>query len=213
MSSPIKTADDLRAAREVLGLSADAMARMLGFNDGRTVRRYEAGDRELPGSVTVIVETALGYLKKIELLSHQLEELKSGKMRTGINGVDDTQQSILRFEEAKRCYEDAFEILARRPPPGKEAKEVHWYHLRRMTPEFSPSGKDDWSLPSERSPQGALAYFEKHEGFSGGLELCADEDFSADFILEQRLLLQQQIGFAQRLTAGQLVRTFFVRHR
>ena len=98
-------------------------------------------------------------------------------------------------------------------PPNSAAKEVHWYHLRCLTPHFEAGTKDDWSLPGELSPQAALAYFEKHEGFGGGLELCRDGDLSADFMLEQRTLLRRQHGASQRLTAGDLVRTFFVRHR
>ena len=82
-----------------------------------------------------------------------------------------------------------------------------------MTPEFDPGGKDEWSLPGELSPMAALAYFEKHEGFSDGLELCEDDDFSADFTLEQRVLIRRQYGASQRLTSGELVRTFFVRRR
>ena len=32
----------------------------------------ESGERELPGPVTVVMETALGYLRKIQDLSRQL---------------------------------------------------------------------------------------------------------------------------------------------
>jgi hypothetical protein len=147
------------------------------------------------------------------MISQQLEQMKSGKMHTGTNGVDDTRTTIARLSEAKKSYEEAYEILARQPPPGVTARAVHWYHLRRMTPEFNPGGKDDWSLPGELSPETALAYFEKHEGFSSGLALCADDDFSADFILEQKILLRRQYRASQRLSPGELVRTFFVRHR
>ena len=211
--SSVRTPGDLKAAREFMGLSADGLARMLGIEDGRTVRRWEAGDRELPGPVVVVMETAIGYLRKIDMLSQQLDLLRSGNMHTGTNGVDDTERSIAALSEAKKSYEEAYEILVRQPPPGAAAKEVHWYHLRRMTPQFEAGGKDDWSLPGELSPQAALFYFERHEGFGGGLELCRDGDLSADFILEQRTLLRRQHGASQRLSAGHLVRTFFARHR
>ena len=179
----VRTAAELKAAREFLGLSADDLARVVGVEDGRTVRRWEAGDRDLPGPVIVVMETALGYLRKIETLSRELELFRSGQMRTGTNNVDDTDASIERTAEAKKSYEEAFEILIRRPVPGAAARQVHWYHLRRMTPKLDPGEKDDWSLPGELSPEAALAYFNKHKGFNGGLELCEDGDFSADFTL------------------------------
>ena len=211
--SRVRTPDDLKAAREFMGLSADGLARILGIEGGRTVRRWEAGDRELPGPVVVVMETALGYLRKIDMLSQQLDLLRSGRMHTGTNGVDDTEGTIAALSEARKSYEEAYEILIRQPPPNSAAKEVHWYHLRCLTPHLEAGTKDDWSLPGELSSQAALAYFEKHEGFGGGLELCRDGDLSADFMLEQRTLLRRQHGASQRLTAGDLVRTFFVRHR
>src|SRR5271166_3283728 len=107
----VRTPDDLRAARDFLGLSANDLARVVGFEDGRTVRRWEAGDRELPGPVIVVMETALGYLRKIETLSHELEQLMSGTMPSGTNGVDNTKATIDRVVEAKKSYEEAFEIL------------------------------------------------------------------------------------------------------
>jgi hypothetical protein len=209
----VKTPGDLKVARDFMGLSANGLARILGIEDGRSVRRWEAGDRELPGPVIVILETALGYLRKIEMISRQLDLLRSGEMHTGRNGVDDTEGSIAALLEAKKSYEEAYEILVRQPPPGASARGVHWYHLRRMTPQFEAGRKDDWSVPGELSPQASLVHFEKHEGFEGGLEICGDGDFSADFILEQRTLTRRQHGASQRLTPGDLVRTFFVRHR
>ena len=127
--------------------------------------------------------------------------------------MDDTMTTIERTAEAKKSYEDAFEILVRRAVPGEAARQVHWYHLRRMTPKFEPNEKDDWSLPGELSPEAAIAYFEKHEGFGGGLELRAGEDFSADFTLEQREAIRKQYGASQRISPGDLIQTFFVRHK
>ncbi|MFI5014545.1 MAG: helix-turn-helix domain-containing protein [Hyphomicrobiales bacterium] len=217
MPTSVRTPAELRAARDFLGLSAQGLARMVGVDDGRTIRRWEAGERELPGSVIVMVETALGYVRKIEMISKQLEPLKAGEMRFGVADIagrrDETEATIDRLTEAKKAYEEAYEMLTRQPPPGQAAKEVHWYHLRRMTPEFDRTVKDDWSLPGELSPSAALAYFEKHEGFSGGLELCDDDDFSAEFTLEQRALVRRQYGASQGLSAGELVKTFFVRRR
>jgi hypothetical protein len=210
----VRTPAQLRAAREFLELSADGLARMVGVEDGRTVRRWESGERELPGSVTVMVETALGYMRKLETISKQLDMFRSGKIYSFYTEIDG-KSDIDCLLAAKKSYEEAFEILTRRPPPGgAAAREVHWYHLRRVTPKFDPARKDDWSLPGELSPEGALAYFEKHEGFDGGLELCENDDLRAEFTLEKKELVRRQYGVAtQGLSAGNLVETFNVRRR
>ena len=52
------TPTELRAARHHLGYSTAALARRLrlGMNGGRTVRRWEAGDRPISGPVQVAIE-------------------------------------------------------------------------------------------------------------------------------------------------------------
>ena len=45
------TPSEFRGARRHLGLSAAEMASLLGLADGRTIRRYEAGDIEISGPV------------------------------------------------------------------------------------------------------------------------------------------------------------------
>jgi DNA-binding transcriptional regulator YiaG len=50
------TPEALKSARNRLGLSAEAFARMVRVESGRTVRRWESGDRAIPGPVAVIVE-------------------------------------------------------------------------------------------------------------------------------------------------------------
>ena len=51
------TADEFRQARKSLGLSAAKLARALelGAQGGRTVRRWEAGDRPVAGPAAVAV--------------------------------------------------------------------------------------------------------------------------------------------------------------
>jgi DNA-binding transcriptional regulator YiaG len=49
------TPETLKSARHALGLSAEGMARLVGVESGRTVRRWEAGERDIPGPVTIIV--------------------------------------------------------------------------------------------------------------------------------------------------------------
>jgi hypothetical protein len=195
---------------------------MVRVEDGRTVRRWEAGNRGIPGPVTVLLETAMSYIAEKERILTQLDMLQSGKMRTGTSRgnrmVDDTPETIARLSEAKASYDNALKtltILTRQPPVGGISDQVHWYHLRRLTPLFEPARKDDWSVPGELSCEAALAYFEKHEGFGEGLEICEDWDSTAEFTLEKRLLLRTQSpsGASQWLRAGNMVETYFVRRR
>ena len=50
------TPAELKTARLSMGLSAEKFARLVRVESGRTVRRWEAGEREIPGPVVVIVE-------------------------------------------------------------------------------------------------------------------------------------------------------------
>ena len=50
------TPADLKAARKALGLSAEGFARLVGVQSGRTVRRWERGDRDIPGTVERLLE-------------------------------------------------------------------------------------------------------------------------------------------------------------
>lgn len=57
------TPSDLKAARHALGLSAEGFARLVSPperpSDGRTVRRWEAGDRDIPGPVIVLLSAIM----------------------------------------------------------------------------------------------------------------------------------------------------------
>jgi DNA-binding transcriptional regulator YiaG len=50
------TPADLKEARKALGLSAEGFARLVGVQSGRTVRRWERGDRDIPGTVERLLE-------------------------------------------------------------------------------------------------------------------------------------------------------------
>lgn len=54
------TPAEFKAARKALGLSANAMAEALKVSDGRTIRRWESGQRDIPGPAIV----AVGYMLK-----------------------------------------------------------------------------------------------------------------------------------------------------
>ncbi len=50
------TPQELKSARHSLGLSAEGFARMVRVESGRTVRRWEAGERDIPGYVPLILD-------------------------------------------------------------------------------------------------------------------------------------------------------------
>lgn len=49
------TPTEFKAIRQSLGLSAAQLARLVGVESGRTVRRWEAGDSAIPGPVRVLL--------------------------------------------------------------------------------------------------------------------------------------------------------------
>ena len=49
----------LKSARHTLGLSARGFAAAVGIASGRTVRRWERGDRPVPGPVALLVARLL----------------------------------------------------------------------------------------------------------------------------------------------------------
>jgi hypothetical protein len=101
----------------------------------------------------------------------------------------------------------------RLPPANEAAREAHWYHLWRQPPKHSPPEKDDWAVAGELSPEGALAYLEMHEGFSGGLSLCNDVDLAAEFILEKRELLRTCHANPLGFRAGKSLQKLHVKRR
>jgi hypothetical protein len=228
MASPfpvlVRSPEALRTARQALNLSADGLAQMLRIEDGRTVRRWESGESSIPGPAIVVLETAMSYLNERAMIARQLEMMRSGKMRTGVNNVDDTAESIDRLVAADSEYEGALlilksvdtglETLTRQPPLHGVGSQVHWYSLYRQTPRFDPPQANEWSMPNEVSPEAALLYFEKHESFTGGLELCGEpDDLSAEFILEEREVHRILRGRGMSLQPGRTVRQFAVRRR
>lgn len=213
----VRTPEALKEARAALKLSADALARIVRVEDGRTVRRWEAGEREIPGPVIVILETAMGYLDSIKMIDTQLDMLRSGKMRSGettlAGRIDHTAADIERLVVSRKSLVEALEILTRQPADDSAGERVHWYTLKRATPLFDPPHKDEWTVPGELSPEAALAYFAQHDGFTGGLEICDDDGPLSEFILDKREVLRRQVGASQRLSAGRVVGTYSVRQR
>lgn len=86
------TPSELKTARRQLGLSAQAFARLIGVHDGRTVRRWEAGDAPIPGLLPVYLATrsvlestldaAKAYMTEGDYLAAKkmLELPKSGRL-------------------------------------------------------------------------------------------------------------------------------------
>jgi transcriptional regulator with XRE-family HTH domain len=50
------TPERFRAIRQRAGLSQARLAALLRLSDGRTIRRYEAGERPIPGPVSLLME-------------------------------------------------------------------------------------------------------------------------------------------------------------
>ena len=53
------TPADLKSARHAFGLSAEGFAKLVRVESGRTVRRWESGERDIPGPVQMMVEALL----------------------------------------------------------------------------------------------------------------------------------------------------------
>jgi DNA-binding transcriptional regulator YiaG len=53
------TPAELKSARQALGLSVGGLARVVGVSGERTVRKWERGDRDIPGPVKVLVALML----------------------------------------------------------------------------------------------------------------------------------------------------------
>lgn len=66
------TGDEFRKARLKLGLTQAQIAIDLGVHDGRTVRRWEAGERAIPGGVEIT-------------LAYWLRDQKAGSERIAFN--------------------------------------------------------------------------------------------------------------------------------
>jgi len=62
------TPEQFKRARRVLGLSAKGMAEALGMGptSGRTIRRWERGDRDIPGPAIVAVRYMLKEKTSVE---------------------------------------------------------------------------------------------------------------------------------------------------
>lgn len=48
--------EHLKLVRQRLGLSVEAFARAVQVSSGRTVRKWEAGDRDIPGPLKTLLE-------------------------------------------------------------------------------------------------------------------------------------------------------------
>ena len=211
----VRTPEQLKEARQRLGLSAENLARVLRVEDGRTVRRWEAGERAIPGPVTVIMETIMGNLAQQEMIARQLELLRAGKFKIGsqttAGRIDESPEEVTRLEMQRAELEGALTLLLRQPDTDAgPSDQVHWYQLSRRTPKHQPLESDDWTLPGELSPEAALFYFSKHERVAPALELCNDDEPS-EFILYQRELHRVSYGASVRLTPGRTIKSLSVR--
>jgi transcriptional regulator with XRE-family HTH domain len=211
----VRTPEQLQEARKRLGLSAENLARVLRVEDGRTIRRWEAGERAIPGPVIVIMETIMGNLAQREMIDQQLVLLRSGEFKIGnqtsAGNIDESAESVTHLEMQRAELESAFTLLLRQPETNSgRSDRVHWYQLSRRTPKHQPAESDEWTVPGELSPEAALFYFVKHERVAPGLELCSDDDPS-EFVLYQRELHRTEYGASVRLSPGKTLKSFSVR--
>jgi hypothetical protein len=99
-------------------MSAEQLAQMLRVDGGgRTVRRWEAGEREIPGPVIVVLETAMSYLAQKDAILQQLGLLLSGTMRSSSKnwlhptGIDTTDANITQLLVSVREHIESLESL------------------------------------------------------------------------------------------------------
>ena len=55
----IMTGEEIKQARLSLGLTLDEFAQLIRVSSGRTVRKWENNEREIPGPVSVLTELFL----------------------------------------------------------------------------------------------------------------------------------------------------------
>jgi DNA-binding transcriptional regulator YiaG len=77
---------ELKFARNALGLSAEGFARLVRVESGRTVRRWESGERDIPGPVTVIVDLLLAS-EEARVLLRQTLRGKNSPVREPVRTV------------------------------------------------------------------------------------------------------------------------------
>lgn len=86
--------------------------------------------------------------------------------------------------------------------------DVHFYSLKRATPEFSPGIRDEWSIPGALSPAEALRHFEREVGF--GLKRIDDNDLIGEFVLEQREQIVKAVRAGTSIRPGNVIATYWV---
>jgi DNA-binding transcriptional regulator YiaG len=69
------TPADLKRARERLGLSQAEFARAVNVQSDRTVRKWEAGERDIPGPVVVLLALA----NEFRVVEHWLRRRSRGE--------------------------------------------------------------------------------------------------------------------------------------
>ena len=70
------THEELKAIRRSLGLSAEQFAQAVGAGSGRTVRRWEADEREIPGPLARLLQAL-----------DEVRGMRAWLLRQGSNGT------------------------------------------------------------------------------------------------------------------------------
>lgn len=99
---------ELRDARRDLGMSGAQLAEALrlGAHGDRTVRRWEAGDRAIPGPAIVAIEALLRERREMlatpESIGARLAELKSIMVHAKVWPVKELREFLLLVRERER---------------------------------------------------------------------------------------------------------------
>lgn len=67
------TPDKFKEARMRLGMSQNDMAEFLGIASDRTVRRWEEGEKDIPGPVLLVLELIFHVPGVVEYLELEIE--------------------------------------------------------------------------------------------------------------------------------------------
>lgn len=86
---PQPTPDEVRALIQILGMSNAQVARFVGVNDGKQVRRWKSGETKIPFAIWGILMAASGRPGCID--KNALEVAKSPRFMDLISDIEDIQ--------------------------------------------------------------------------------------------------------------------------
>jgi predicted transcriptional regulator len=79
------TPAQLKKARHALGLSAEGFARLVGVKSGRTVRRWESGERKIPEAVAMVTRWTVKNQEHKQLFRKHMKHMRGGNFDTPLD--------------------------------------------------------------------------------------------------------------------------------